>query len=387
MVLFDKPQAELEQYRPDVAEPADFIEFWRKQLAEAAAHPIDATFTPVDSPLRHADVYDVSFAGYGGDVVKGWLQIPHRLVLNPALVVEFIGYGGGRGLPLEWLHFSAAGYPHFVMDSRGQGGNWRTGDTADGHDDGLPGAGGFLTRGILDPRTMYYTRLFVDAARAVQAARSHPVVGTMPLVTTGGSQGGALTLAAAHLAALAGNPVAAAMPDVPFLSNFERATSVTAAAPYSEIIQFCKAYPHHTARVFANLSYLDVVNHARHTTAPALFSVGLLDEITPASTVYAAYNHYAGAKQLVVYPFNGHEGGGAHHAAAKLEYLATLLSPGKPRKAGKAAGKPGRAGKTAGKPGKAAGKASKAAAAGKAGKANQAVKAGKAGKAGKSGKA
>ncbi len=342
MVLFDMPQPELERYRPDVAEPADFAEFWRKQLADAAAHSLEATFTPAASVLRHADVFDVSFRGYGGDAIRGWLQVPHRLATHPATIVEFIGYGGGRGLPHEWLSYSTAGHVHFVMDSRGQGGNWRGSDTADGHDEGLPGAGGFLTRGVLDPAQMYYTRLFVDAARAVQAARSHPIAAAFPLVATGGSQGGALTLAAASLAELSGAPVTAALPDVPFLAHFARATRVTGVAPYSEIIKFCQAYPHHTEAVFANLAYIDVVNHGRRSTVPALFSVGLVDEITPASTVYAAYNHYAGPKDIKVYPFNGHEGGGPRHHEAKLAYLEALLSapaPAKKRKASSAASK------------------------------------------------
>lgn len=324
MVLFDLPQPELERYRPDVAEPADFLEFWGKQLADARSHPLDARFTEVDTLIRHAQVFDVSFAGYGGDVVKGWLFVPHRLAPNPATVVEYIGYGGGRGTPVEWLTYSTAGHLHLVMDTRGQGHNWRGGDTPDASYDGAPGGGGFLTRGILSPQGMYYTRLFVDAARAVEAARAHPAVAGLPVVTAGGSQGGALTLAAAHLAALGGEPVTATMPDVPFLSNFARALRVTEAAPYDEIIRFCKVYPHHTELVFANLSYLDVVNHSRRITAPGLFSVGLLDEVTPASTVYAAYNHYAGPKEIRVYPFNGHEGGGQRHFEEKLAYLEAL---------------------------------------------------------------
>jgi cephalosporin-C deacetylase len=184
---------------------------------------------------------------------------------------------------------------------------------------------------------MYYTRLFVDAARAVAAARRHPLVGSLPLVVTGGSQGGALTLAAAQLSALAGEPVTAALPDVPFLAHFARAVRITATSPYDEIIKFCRAYPHETERVFHNLSYVDVVNHARRIDVPGLFSVGLVDDITPPSTVYAAYNHYAGAKQLKVYPFNGHEGGGPFHAIAKLEYLTALLSPKPPKTGGKSA--------------------------------------------------
>ena len=57
------------------------------------------------------------------------------------------------------------------------------------------------------------------------------------------------------------------------------------------------------------------MNHAKRTAVPALFSVGLLDDITPASTVFAAFNHYAGPKEIAVYPFNGHEGGGTYPSA------------------------------------------------------------------------
>ena len=54
---------------------------------------------------------------------------------------------------------------------------------------------------------------------------------------------------------------------------------------------------------------------------PSLFSVGLVDEITPPSTVFAAYNHYAGPKQIQVYAFNSHEGGRSDQRLAQLDYL------------------------------------------------------------------
>src|SRR4029450_12214786 len=166
---------------------------------------------------------------------------------------------------------------------QGQGAGRRGSDAPDPHDPGVPGATGFLTRGILDPRRQYYTRLFVDAVRAVDAARAHPIGSDLPIVTTGMSQGGALALVATPLA----GGGAATMPDVPFLSNFERAVRTTEAAPYAEIIKFCAIYPQHVSQVFASLSYLDIVNHTRHIDRPAMFSVGLVDEIAPASTVYA----------------------------------------------------------------------------------------------------
>jgi cephalosporin-C deacetylase-like acetyl esterase len=40
------------------------------------------------------------------------------------VVVKFIGYGSGRGLPAEHMLLPALGYALLVMDTRDQGGRW-----------------------------------------------------------------------------------------------------------------------------------------------------------------------------------------------------------------------------------------------------------------------
>ena len=317
-MLGDLPLSELRGYQPEVTEPADFDEFWADQLRAARADRAEPTFVPVDGPLRHADVFDVTFPGYGGDPIKGWLLAPHRALPDAAVIVEFIGYGGGRGDPLDWLTWSCAGHPHLIMDTRGQGGSWRSADTPDLGDLGAPSTPGFMTKGIASPHSLYYTRLFVDAARAVDAAR--PRFAGRPIATTGASQGGGLAIASAHLA----GGVAAAMPDVPFLAHPRRAVDITDSRPYSELADYCKVHADQVDQVFATLAYIDVVNHAKRAAAPGLFSVGLTDMITPPSTVFAAFNHYAGSKDIAVYQFSGHEGGGTRHFLAKLDFLRGL---------------------------------------------------------------
>jgi cephalosporin-C deacetylase len=50
----------------------------------------------------------------------------------------------------------------------------------------------------------------------------------------------------------------------------------------------------------------------------------MMDEISPPSTVYAAYNSYAGPKRIAEWEFNGHEGGGPraeHDAVLALRSL------------------------------------------------------------------
>lgn len=324
-MLFDWPLDRLREYRPDRNEPADFDEFWTSTLDEARALRTPPAFEPYDAGLATVDVYDVTFSGFGGHPIKGWFLLPRHIEGRLPCVVEYIGYGGGRGMPHEWLTWSAAGYANLVMDTRGQGSNgYLRGDTPDPDQDGLPQTPGFMTRGVTDPRRYYYRRVFTDAVRAVETAREHPRVDPDRIVVAGASQGGGITLAAA---ALAGG-VAAALPDVPFLCHFERATEITDEAPYSEIARYCKTHRDHIDQVFATLRYFDGMNFAARASAPALFSVALMDAICPPSTVFAAYNHYAGDKSIEVWRFNGHEGGAAFQRAAQLRFLAKLFGGG-----------------------------------------------------------
>jgi cephalosporin-C deacetylase len=322
MPFTDLPLDELRAYAPDLPMPDDLDAFWATTLAEARAHELAVTFAPEDNGLTVIETVDVAFAGYGGAPIRAWLHLPvHRDGPLPA-VVEYIGYGGGRGLAHQQVLWAAAGYAHLVMDTRGQGSTWGVGETADPGASGEPAHPGYLTQGILAPTTYYYRRLVTDAVRAVEAVRSHPDVDPARVIVTGGSQGGGLTLAVASLVP----DLLAAMADVPFLCDFPRAIAVADRAPYTEISAYLKVHRDQVERVMGTLAYFDMAILVTRARSAALFSVGLVDDVCPPSTVYAAYNRYSGPKEIVEYPFNAHEGGGPFHERAKLRWLAELLS-------------------------------------------------------------
>src|SRR5262245_39221308 len=131
MAAFDLPIDELRRYRPERTEPPDFDAFWSSTLAESRGLASPARFEPVASALRTVDVFDVTFAGFGGQPIRGWLLAPANAAGPLPTVVEYIGYGGGRQFPFEWLTWASAGYAHLVMDTRGQGSVWSPGDTPD----------------------------------------------------------------------------------------------------------------------------------------------------------------------------------------------------------------------------------------------------------------
>jgi cephalosporin-C deacetylase len=321
MPLYDFKLTELRQYRSDVVCPDDFDSFWARTLSETRATPIAQTFTPLDAGLSLVEVFDVTYNGYGGHPIKAWLILPRQRGAPLPCVVKYIGYGGGRGFPHDHLLWPTAGYATFVMDTRGQGSAWSKGDTPDpvGSDPAHPGS---MTKGILSPDTYYYRRVFTDAVRAIEAARSHAAIDPHRIVLTGGSQGGGIALAAAGL-----EPnVKAVMADVPFLCDFPRAVTVTPRDPFPEISRFLAVHRDKVAEVFKTLTYFDGVCFGQRARAAGLFSVGLMDTICPPSTVFAAYNAFAGAdKSINEYGFNDHEGGGAFQERAQLRWLAERI--------------------------------------------------------------
>lgn len=317
MPLLDMSLEEMREYKPAREEPADFEAFWARALAEARAQDLKAVFEPVESGLETLDVFDVTFSGFNGDRIKGWYMLPRGARAPLPGVVEYIGYGGGRGFPVDWLAFPSAGFAYLVMDTRGQGSAFRRGDTPDMPNGANPSVPGFMTQGILDPQTYYYHRVYVDAARAVDAIRSRGEVDSSRIAVTGGSQGGALSVSTAGLMP----DVAICMPDVPFLSHFRRAVEITPGDPYQEIARYLKVHREKIDTVFRTLSYFDGLNFAARMQAEAFYSVAVMDTVCPASTVFASYNHVAGTKDIKVYYFNDHEGGGPDHLMEKITYL------------------------------------------------------------------
>lgn len=315
------PPAAMLSYGTALPAPADLALFWKETLAGSpAAGP---ELTEHDSPLRTVRVRDLTFAGYGGQPVRGWVLSPRGAGRDLPCVVEFIGYGGGRGLPHDWLYWSACGYVHVIMDTRGQGSSWRSGDTADAGSAGSPHAPGFLTDGLPRREDLYYRRLITDAVRAVDAARAVDGVDRGAVTVTGASQGGGLALAAA---ALRGD-VFAAMPDVPFLCDIRRGADVAVAGPYLELGRWLSVHRDQVEDAQTALDYADAALLAGSAACPALFSVAMRDGTCPPSTVYAAFNRYgAAAKDIVRYPWNNHEGGQSAHLTRQAGWLSGQLA-------------------------------------------------------------
>lgn len=328
MPAFDLPLYDLERYRPALQEPADFDEFWQATLKEAAQPEVLVSAHAVETGLRLTETWDVTLRGFGGDPVRAWFSRPAGVREPLPAVVEYAGYGRGRGLPHERLTWVNAGYAHLLMDNRGQGDQYGSGGATPDPHATAPGGPGPAVRGLLSPRDHHYRRLITDAVRAVEALRALPGVDGSRIAAVGNSQGAGLALAVAGLVP----DLAALLVTAPFLCGIRRALDLTDAGPYGEITAYLSVHRGAERAAHDTLAHMEGISFARRAHAPAHFGVGLRDTVCPPSGAYGAFNHYAelsGAdphKEIHPYPFNGHEGGEAVHVRRQLDWLDAELN-------------------------------------------------------------
>lgn len=317
----DLTEPELREYRSTQTEPDDFDEFWADTVSSSRAVGGPLSVVAVDTGMRTIEVFDVTFPGFQGEPIRAWLRLPAGATGPLPCVVEYVGYGGGRGLATENLLWASAGFAHFHMDTRGQGSSWSIGDTPDSSAS-APQIPGFMTRGIDSRESYYYRRVFTDAVRAIDAVRTLESVDPDHIAVLGGSQGGGISLAVAGLVP----GLVAAVPFVPFLCDFPRAVQIHDSDPYNEIVRYLAIHRNDVERTLEVLRYFDGVNFARRATAPAWFSAALMDEICKPSTVFGAFHAYSGPKQIDVFRFNNHEGGGAESLARTVRVLQEVFA-------------------------------------------------------------
>lgn len=303
MPLIDMPLEKLKKYKGISPRPNDIDEFWDKALEEMRSVDADVEFVPAKFTSPVADCFNMYFTGVGGARVHAKLLRPKNPEGKKPAVLEFHGYTGNSGDWADKLAYVALGYTVASLDCRGQGGLSRDNSTS-----GINTMHGHIIRGADDgSENLLYRSIFLDTAQLAYLVMNFDWVDETRVGCKGKSQGGALTLACASLVP----EIKRAVPQFPFLCDYKRVWEMDLAkSAYKELRDYFRLFdPTHEREdeFFETLAYIDLQNMVHRIKADVLMISGLMDDVCPPSTQFAAYNKITSQKDMIIYPDYEHE--------------------------------------------------------------------------------
>lgn len=306
-LTFDFPLDQLKTYKGINPRPVDFDEYWENGLKEMRSTDPKVELIPADFQAPGVECFHLYFTGVGGARIHAKLLRPSKVNKPHPAVLMFHGYTGNAGDWSDKLPYVAQGYTVAALDCRGQGGlsednggvmgNTYHGQIIRGLEDALNGK----------PEKLLFRQIFLDTAQLAKIVMEMPDVDPDRVGATGGSQGGALTVACIALEPR----IKLAVPVYPFLSDYKRVWEMDQAKDaYKELQEYFRLFdPTHENenKIFETLGYIDIQNLAPRIRTKILWAIGLMDTICPPSSQFAAYNKINSQKSMVFYPDYAHE--------------------------------------------------------------------------------
>lgn len=273
--------------KPSSTIPADFMQFWKQELAKANAMPLDAQVKKlakysVDGKYTG---YAVSFAAPGGRVY-GFMNIPAKPGKHPAMV-SVPGAGPGSGCPDGDKNFVRLVMNVHTYDPLTPGKTLKELYAEVNKPVTYTYSGG-TTR-----ETIFFHRPIIGISRAIQWLAERPEVDPARIGYYGSSQGGAFGLILTSL-----NPeISMAVCNVPAMcDHWGTFTKHPAGWP-----KYCRSFTGNELEAMKTaVLYYDAAHFASFIKVPIRVIVGFIDSTCCPTSVYAAYNSIP-SKDKVIY--------------------------------------------------------------------------------------
>ena len=303
MPLVDMSVEQLFKYQGISPCPKDIDEYWDAALEEMNALNHNAEFIKKEFLSKTADMYDLYYTGTKNARIHAKVAVPKKEKGKMPAVLMFHGLSGSS---CEWsglLKYASQGYVVAFMDVRGQGGLSEDVGTVTGTTYTTP-----FTRGLDgDKHDLLMRDVFLDTALLAKIIMGLDYVDETRVGVTGGSQGGALSVACACLVP----EIKKCAPLYPYLSDYKRVYEMDLnKGAYEGLKYYFRHFDpthKHFDEIYEKLGYIDVQNIAKRMKAELLMFTGLMDTTCPPSTQFAMYNKVNSKKDVVFYPEYGHE--------------------------------------------------------------------------------
>lgn len=286
-----------EKLQPYTQLPADFDQFWEKNLADAARCPMKYTIEPApEYATEKADCYLVKLQCFRpGSYIYGYLTRPKAPGKYPVVLCP-----PGAGIktikePKRHIYYAEEGCIRLEMEIHGLNPKM----SAEEFKEISSAFGNYLTNGLDNRDNYYMKKVYMSCVRAIDFLTSLSDWDGKNVIVQGGSQGGALALVTAGL----DKRVTACVANHPALSDMAGYKAGRAGG-----------YPHFfknyqgmdTPEKIRTMAYYDVVNFARRIKVPVYITWGYNDNTCPPTTSYIVYNVLDCPKEALITPINEH---------------------------------------------------------------------------------
>lgn len=296
-----------EEFRPGFDEPADFRQFWKKQLKALRREKMKVSLTPVAIPGKDSlnyVCYDLEINCLDFRPVRGYLAMP-RNARRRSLPIAIYAHSAGaltasytKASVKKAVSLASTGGGAIALDINAHG-------ILNGQDDAYYEAmekelHGYSGWHITDHETYYFRGMFLRLVRALDYLCSRKEWDRKRVLITGGSQGGAQSAALAGL-----DPrVRMVVVDVPAMWDTGGMLLGRSSCWNKPLEREGVDSP--AAKI---VPYYDAANMMRHYTGDLVVNVGLIDLTCPPASVWSVYNICpASSKSIHPCAWKGHSG-------------------------------------------------------------------------------
>lgn len=292
----------VDEIRPYTKEPADFLDFWNKNIEDMRAFPLTYTKTKAEEYCTDkVDCYLLKITlNKQKQAVYAYLFYPKGAQKGQCPVVLCPPGAGIKTIkePLRHKYYAENGCIRMEMEIHGLNPTLPK-ETFDDMTKAFNGRdNGYLFNGLEDPDRYYMKRVYLALIRCLDLLTSLPEWDGRNVIVQGGSQGGALSMVAAAL----DSRVTQCIVNHPALSDMA-AYSAGRTGGYPHFNRVEGMFNDKTLRTMA---YYDVVNFARHITCDTYMTWGYNDDTCPPTTSYAVWNTLTCPKEALLTPVNEH---------------------------------------------------------------------------------
>ncbi|MBO4434169.1 MAG: acetylxylan esterase [Bacteroidales bacterium] len=296
-----------EEFLPGFDEPADFRDFWKKQLKTLRKQRMKVKLTPVEVPGEDAEkyvCYDLEINCLDFRPVRGYLAMP-RKAKRRSLPIAIYAHSAGkltspytRATVKKAVSLAKSGNGAIGLDINAHG-------MLNGQDEAYYAAmeeelHGYSGRTVTDHESFYFRGMFLRLVRALDYLCTRKEWDRKHVLVTGGSQGGAQSAALAGL-----DPrVTTVVVDVPAMWDSGGILKGRTSCWTKPLERDGIDSPAATI-----MPYYDACNFMRYFKGDLVVNVGLIDLTCPPASVWSVYN-VCPARTKVIHPcaWKGHSG-------------------------------------------------------------------------------